>query len=54
LPTDGVHPDQQPLIPAGHEVVECGGAAPPVLIGGTKSGSAPGWLQDAVSQKTGD
>lgn len=54
LPTDGVHTDQQPLIGGQQEAVECGGEAPPVLIGATKSGSAPGWLQDAVSQRTGD
>lgn len=61
-PTDGVHPDQQHL-PA-FEAVESGGEAKEAdqtvhftahnLVGATKSGSAPGWLQDAVSQATGD
>lgn len=81
LPTDGVHPDQQPLIneaptpdsgdqlrvqglvSGGHlgtfgagEAVECGGSAPPVLVGATASGSAPAWLpqSDRVAQNTGD
>lgn len=37
--------------PSAHDdTVEC----PIPLVGATKSGSAPGWLQDAVSQQTGD
>ena len=62
MPTDGVHPDQQPLITeptsggnsAEAAVVDPSNSAPAVLIGATKSGSAPNWLQDAVSQRTGD